>query len=66
MQLSCCAALHLCVAILNSAKPKELKQINKLKPQTQKLGQKSGLFTGLRMVLCIYPLVFKLTSHIFL
>lgn len=61
MQLSCCAALHLCVAILNSAKPKELKQINKLKPQTQKLGQKSA-FTGLRMFLCIYPLLFNL-SH---
>lgn len=66
IQLSCCAALHLCVAILNSAKPRELKQINKLKPQIQKLGQKSVLFTGLKMFLCIYPLLFKYISQVLL
>lgn len=54
IQLSCCAVLQLCVAILNSAKPWELKRINTLKPQILELGQKPVLFIGLKRLLSIY------------
>lgn len=66
IQLSCCAVLHLYVAILNPAKPWELKRIDKLTPQTLELGQKPVLFIGLKRLLSIYPSLSKHLDHVLL